>query len=209
MPGLQAQQVPCSSGPPVGTPGEWSRPCRSPASFPLPAVCGGSLPVGSPALLWKPRAVSSAGPLGSAGTFRPWPQSFSPWDLGLCSLDLCLTAVWAPFPSQGAVSRAIPDQELRETVLTRDHGAPSPQLLRVPGPGGHAPIPRGPSPKQWTQGTEAGPGGGDLDSCTACWWWRRPLLWAGRLTATQGCSGGSAGGAHVEGSQSEAVSLAP
>lgn len=143
------------------------------------------------------------------GTFRPWPQSFSPWDLGLCSLDLCLTAVWAPFPSQGAVSRAIPDQELRETVLTRDHGAPSPQLLGVPGPGGHAPIPRGPSPKQWTQGTEAGPGGGDLDSCTACWWWRRPLLWAGRLTATQGCSGGSAGGAHVEGSQSEAVSLAP
>lgn len=152
MPGLQAQQVPCSSGPPVGTPGEWSRPCRSPASFPLPAVCGGSLPVGSPALLWKPRAVSSAGPVGSAGTFRPWPQSFSPWDLGLCSLDLCLTAVWAPFPSQGAVSRAIPDQELRETVLTRDHGAPSPQLLRVPGPGGHAPIPRGPSPSNGLRG---------------------------------------------------------
>lgn len=66
---------------------EWSplQPGQGPLLFHLP-VRG------------EPQAVSPAGSAGPAGTFCQWPQSFSPRDLGLGSLGLCPTSVWAPFP---------------------------------------------------------------------------------------------------------------
>ena len=64
--------------------------------------------------------MSPAGSAGPAGTFCQWPQSFSPRDLGLGSLDLCPTSVWAPFPFPGGQhqGRYWTKWELQGTVLT-------------------------------------------------------------------------------------------